>query len=516
MHFNIIKRITKVLLSGVLLLASGCSKFLDEKDPSNLQPGNFYTIPEHATAAIASVYADTRFITGGANIVSINWQMLDAVTGTATTESAQNSDLNNLLGLAFDGNNQHIINWWNGLYKVIANANLVLDKVPGITPMDDVMKSKILGEARFLRAWAYFYAVRLWGDVPLVLTPQTAASKDFLPVRSSQESVYTQIVEDLKAAEAAGLPWMDATGRASTAATKAELSKVYLAMAGKPLNKGTEYYKLAADKAKEIIDNPGDINLFTSYGDIHNVAMENKVEHLFEIQFNAIVAANNDVQILLLPNFRPISAYTATFGTEVPTVKFYQSFETGDLRTTNQQGYFYTSYYTDGYKDSFDLGGAPYIFKHFDVVAHGSPGVPGKQNSDLNMPQIRFAEVLLNFAEAQNEADGAPSQEAYDAYKRIRDRAQLVTPAIGTFTQASFREAVWRERWHELCYENITWFDMVRLQKVYNDVTNGFDDFVGHVNLSSNQALQSKHLLFPLPTPEMQNNPNLTPQNPGY
>ncbi|MEJ7587438.1 MAG: RagB/SusD family nutrient uptake outer membrane protein [Ferruginibacter sp.] len=514
MKFNLVKGFSKVFLLSALLLFSGCKKFLEEKDPSNLQPENFYTIPQHAQAAIASVYAGTRFITGGANIVSINWQMLDAVTGTATTESAQNSDLNNLLGLAYDGSNQHIINWWNGLYRVISNANLVLDKVPGITPMDEAVKKSILGEAQFLRAWAYFYAVRLWGDVPLILTPQTSTSTDFLPTRTEQATVYTQIVADLVAAEAAGLPWMDASGRVSQAAVKAQLAKVYLTMAGQPLNKGAEYYKLAADKAAEIIASPGTAGLFPNYADIHNPATKNTVEHLFQIQYLSSVQANNDLQYLLLPNFRPISAYTATFGTEVPTLKFYNSFEAGDLRAKNQQGYFYTSYFKDGTGAIFDLG-APYIFKHFDVTAHGSPGKPGTQNSNLNVPQIRFAEVLLIYAEAQNEV-GGPNQLAYDALKRIRDRAELATPALGTFNQNTFREIVWRERWHELCYENITWFDMVRLRKVYNENSNGFDDFVGHINLSSNQPLQSKHLLFPLPNQEMNNNPNLRPQNPDY
>jgi hypothetical protein len=128
---------------------------------------------------------------------------------------------------------------------------------------------------------------------------------------------------------------------------------------------------------------------------------------------------------------------------------------------------------------------------------------------------IRYAEVLLIYAEAQNES-GAPDQQAYDALKAIRDRAQLVTPAIGTFTQATFRDAVLKERWHELCFEGITWFDMVRLRKVYNHETDGFDNFIGHINLNSNQALQEKHLLFPLTKAEMINNPNLRPQNPGY
>ena len=98
---------------------------------------------------------------------------------------------------------------------------------------------------------------------------------------------------------------------------------------------------------------------------------------------------------------------------------------------------------------------------------------------------------------------------------RVR-RAQLTTPELGSFTQATFDDAVLRERWHELCYEQITWFDMVRRRKVYNEATNGFDAFVGHKFPDNGATLQEKHLLFPLPTAEMQNNPNLTPQNPGY
>lgn len=92
--------------------------------------------------------------------------MLEAPTGTSTTETAQNSDLNNLYGLIYDGRTQHIINYWNGLYRVIAQANLVIDRVPAITPMNEAQKKRVLGEARFLRAWAYFGLVRLWGMFP--------------------------------------------------------------------------------------------------------------------------------------------------------------------------------------------------------------------------------------------------------------------------------------------------------------------------------------------------------------
>lgn len=508
----------KIALASALLVSqTSCSDFLKENAPSNLTPESFYTIPDHAEAALASVYADLRFMGGGAGIFSSNWQLLEALTGTSTTETAQNSDLNNLYGLVHDGNTAHVVNYWNGLYKVIAQANQVIAKVPPITPMPDAQKKKILGEAKFLRASAYFTAVRLWGDIPLITNPQTADSEDFLPTRASQEDVYKLIIADLTEAENAGLAWMDVSGRVGLAAVKAQLARVYLTMAGFPLSKGATHYKLAADKALEVItyanSNPTVINLFPTYLDVHRESLKNRVEHLFMIQHNTLVAGNPMGN--MFPNFKPVT-YNGPGGTgsTVPTISFYNSYEAGDLRTKDQEGYFYTSYFTNGNGARFELG-APYIFKHFNQTANGSFGVAGTRNDNLNVPQIRYAEVLLIFAEAQNEV-GGPNQQAYDAFKRIRDRAKLTTPALTSYTKDSFREAVWKERWHELCYEQITWFDMVRLRKVFNETTKGFDNFVGHINQSSKQPLQEKHLLLPLGKQEMLNNPNLKPQNPGY
>lgn len=518
MKDTIYKKAGRIFLFASLVAGFvSCSSFLEEEDPSNLTPESFYTIPDHAEAALAAVYADTRFIGGGAGIFSSTWQLLEAPTGTSTTETAQNSDLNNLYGLIYDGRTQHIINWWNGLYKVIAQANLVVEKVPAITPMDEAQKAKILGEARFLRAWAYFYAVRLWGDVPLITLPQTASSEDFRPAPSSQEEVYALILEDLKAAESAGLPWTDNSGRASLAATKSLLSKVYLTMAGFPLNKGASHYQLAAEKSKEVIDyansSPGLINLFPTYKDLHDENNDNRLEHIFMLQYNVVVSGNPMNN--MFPNFKPVTfAGPSGTGSTVPTVEFYNSYESGDIRAKNQDGFFYTTYYENGSGAEFDLG-APYVFKHFNQLALGSKDAPGNRSNNLNVPLIRFAEVLLIYAEAQIES-GSINALAVESLKRIRDRAGLTTLSMGEFTPDTFRDAVLRERWYELCYEQITWFDMLRLRKVFNESTKGFDQFEGHVNPSSNQALQSKHFLMPYPLPEMQNNPNLTPQNPGY
>ena len=510
-----IKTLNLIVISIIIFSATSCKKWLADTDvdPSNLSPETYYTTPDHAEAAIAAAYAQTRFINGGAGIFANNFSMLEMVTGTAGTETGQNTDLNNLLGLSYNGDNVFVNNWWNGPYSVIAQANLVLQKVPPITPMDDAQKSRILGEAKFLRAWSYFYLVRLYGAVPLITEPVDASSPNLFPTRTSVDSVYALIVSDLKDAEASSLPFQDVTGRASLGAVKAELAEVYLTMAGFPLSKGTSYYQLAADKAKEVITN-GSFSLFTNYADLHSIATENKGEFIFELQYLSGVSDNPN-QGILLPNFKEVSAYGTEIGSTVPALQFYESYETGDKRTIDRQGFFYTSYYDGGSGALKDLS-APYIFKHFDIIANGTSGVPGTATSSLNWTNIRYAQVLLTYAEAQNEAAGAPDQAAWDALNSIRTRAGLTTPAIGTYTQNTFREAVWRERWHELCYEGITWFDMVRLHKVYNELTNGFDDFVGHKFPANTSVLADKHLLFPLPTTEMQNNVNLRPQNPGY
>ncbi len=507
------KHTTHLLLAGSLWLAAGCSDFLNEKDPSNIAPATFFTVPEHAQAAVDGTYENLRFHGDGAGIFSANFQMLDAFSGTAETETGQNSDLNNLYSFQHTGDNLHLSQWWRQLYEGIGNANLAIEKIPTIPAIKEADSKKWVGQAKFLRAFHYFWLVRLWGDVPLLTKPiYSYTAPEVTPGRASVAEVYALIEADLLDAENAGLPWTDLAGRASLSAVKSLLANVYLTEAGYPLSKGGEYYQKAAAKAKEVIDysiaNPGQVNLFGSYDDLHNNATENRIEHIFQIQYAAGIA-NSNYQSYFLPNNTNITA-SGEVGTTVPTASFLDSFEAGDKRVEEKQ-FFFSSYYAGGDGAVFPLN-KPYIFKHFDVIANGSPGNSGTGNAGLNYPLIRFAEVLLTYAEAQNES-GGPSVEAYAAVNRIRSRANLAD--LSGLSQSQFREAVWRERWHELCYEGITWFDMVRLRKIYKDDTSTFEDFVGGT-LSTAVVLQQKHLLLPLPAGDFRNNPNLRPDNPGW
>lgn len=504
-----IKGISKVLTVALLTATTlSCSDFLDENNQSSLNPNTFYKNVTHAESALNAVYASTRFMEDGAGGNSSNWHLLEAVTGQSINNSSGNVDLNSLASLTHNSNIQHARNIWGGAYKLIANANMVIENVPSIF-MDEDRKSQILGEAYFLRAWAYFNAVRIWGDIPLITSPVRTGDDNFYAGRTDQSDVYDQIVSDLKFSETSGLNDTESNGRVSLAAVKSLLAKVYLTMAGYPLNK-TEYYQDAATKANEVM-NITSIGLFDTYNELHSETTENTVEHIFSIQYAPNVRAN-DMAYSFLPQKNITKGGATGWLTNVPEENFYDSFEAGDLRKVNREGWFFTDYFLGGNGVLTDLDG-PHVFKFFNVENYGSDVVDGNNTGDfLNFSVLRFAEVLLIYAEALNEVSG-PTTEAINAVKMIRDRAGLTTPT--TLSKEAFREMVWKERLHELCYERKAWFDMVRLRKSFNSVTGGFDDFVGHTILSSNKALQEKHLLFPIPELELINNPNLT-QNSGY
>ena len=199
--------ITKFILCGALIIGTGCSDFLEEEDPSNIAPATFFLVPEDADAAIYGIYENLRFLSDGAGIFVSNFQMLDALSGTADSETSQNQDLSTILGFSYTGDNLLISQWWRQLYEGIANANLAIDKIPTIPQIEPANAQKWVGHAKFLRALHYFWLVRLWGDVPLITTPILDwKDPNVTAPRSSTESVYQLIEADLLEAEAAGFP----------------------------------------------------------------------------------------------------------------------------------------------------------------------------------------------------------------------------------------------------------------------------------------------------------------------
>jgi len=498
---TIIKKYGLLALAVGTLGVTGCKKFLNETDKSNFTVDNYFTKPEHARSSVNAIYASLRDpmssgFGGGA------WTMTEFATGQAATDLGQAVDSYFVKDLRNTADNAYGLSYWQNYYKGIGNANLSIAKIPGIA-MDAAESKRLLGEAHFLRAWYYFTLVQLFGNIPLITEPVDLASPQLRPKQAAPEDVYKVIVDDLKTAEASGLPWTDASGKISLGAVKSLLAKVYLTMAGYPLQKGAEYYDLASKKAEEVLDSK-QFKLFTTYNDLHNPAKKNVDENIFMIQYKTQIIPGN-WQELIIPYNKNISAYSSETGGIYATGAFVNSYDPADLRAKEGQFFFTKFTNQDDRTKVVDLGGY-FIYKIFDVVAQTTTA-----NSDLNWSLIRYADVLLIYAEASNEVNG-PAAKAYDAVNQVRTRATL--PNLTGLSKDQFREAIWRERWYELCFENVTWFDMARLRKAFNVDTKGFDNYVGH-KFSYGPVLTDRELLFPIPSRELRNNPNLIPTK-GY
>lgn len=490
-----------LLLCGMLLTGTACESFLNENDPSNFNTDNYFTKASHAESIVYATYQSLYPVHTGQS-----WLITELRTGAANSSFSANGGFPSfqiVRNLDMSADHPSVENIWNSHYQGIGNANMAILRIPGIT-MDETQKSRLLGEAHFLRAYFYFNLVRIFGDVPLILQPVDLSSPDLNPSRASVEEVCDLIIEDLTIAEESGLPFNEESGKVTLGAVKSLLTDVYITMAGYPLQMGAEYYTLARDKAKEVID-AQEYSLFDSYDAFRQKAYDNSGEYIFMVQFDELDQPSDALQIGLPPFKLGVSAYSSEQGFTYAQPEFVESYENGDQRA--EEGvFFFTKYTSESSRTDTVEFGNYYNYKFFDENAHLNTAQSG-----LNWQIIRFADVLLDYAEASNELSG-PTPEAYEAVNLIRRRAGI--PELAGLDQASFREAIWRERWHEQYFEGEIWFDMVRTRKAFDYVNGQFNDYVGHAFVDG-KTLEERDLLFPIPTPEIRNNPNLE-QNLGY
>jgi hypothetical protein len=494
--FPTIQRIIRpvALGMGLLLATTSCKNFLEVDSRSNIRPDDYFSTAGQAQAAVDGLYNNLRIVQNGTGYGEAIWVTLELMTEHATT-LGQSFNNGQLLNQSIDPANPFFSSVWNSAYNGIGAANQVIARIPAIS-MDEAKKKSLLGEAYFIRAYLYNLLVRLYGDVPLLTAAVTGPGPDLYPTRSPKADVYNLIISDLQAAEASGLPAVDRTGRISQTAAKALLADVYLTSAGYPLQIKANYQK-AADKAAEVID-AGNYPLFDNYLYLHDNAHKNQGELILQAQYaNGI--ATNGLSSQIVPYFSGISAYGDEVGSLIPTEEFYN---------TQEQQFYFSQY------PSFKNPAAGIVkfnrhalYKYF----HLESALNRNYSSDENWTLLRMPEVMLIYAEAINEV-GAATPKAYAQLNAIRARAKLA-PLSG-LSQADFRTAVWKERYHELCFENKAYFDIQRTRQTYDVVNNKFVNVVGF-KAEVGPAFQEKYLLWGLPSSEISRN-NVLTQNPGW
>jgi len=243
--------------ASVLSTTTSCSDFLDEDPKGQMSEANVFKSQADLDASIHTIYEKLNQTQSWTNPMYPQWQGDDMTANPSSNKQAVAA----LDVFSSDGENKGVKDAWSQHFALIKACNWVIENASK-TPTSQEEINIALGNAHFWRAYAYFYMVRIFGPLPMVVTTDPSATN---VAPSSVEEIYNLIVEDLKKAEG----WLPTSysqaprnhdgvdAWVTKQATQATLTAVYMAMAGYPLNKGKEYYALAAAKAKEVIDNNG-------------------------------------------------------------------------------------------------------------------------------------------------------------------------------------------------------------------------------------------------------------------
>lgn len=460
---------TKLYIYTIIAFIMGACDILEEHPESFISSENFYKTRSDAITAVTAAYAANK-TNGDTNR---NFNILGDITSDDVSPLLNNNDRVQLDQYTHTPQNSILRETWNNFYLGITRCNAVIERVP-LIQMDETLKGRLIAETQFLRGFYYFHLVRLFGKVPLVLKETTSLAEVVYPKREEVNVVYQQIIKDFQDAESVlPISYTGADrGRATKGAAKAYLSLVYLTL---------KDYAKAAEKAKEVMAPEFGYGLWETYEEVFAISNEFGKEAIFDAQFISGPYGQGSNLIAFWAQENNTVAGRG-FGSFQPTEDIYNAFDPTDKRVP--------VFFVKG------TDGKYYCNKWIDADATTA------NQSDNNFPHIRFAEVVLIFAEASNEVNG-PTQEAYDAINSIRERAGL--PDLADLTKDEFREAVLHERRLELCFEGHRWYDLVRTNRL-----------VSTLQAKGISNVQEYHHVFPVPQIEIDLNQNLKPQNEGY
>ena len=482
----------KIYISMFVLSAyffSGCSNdYLDVDQTESISTKDIALFNNDAGAATFVTAIYSKFLDW--NMTSFSWIGLssiasdDADKGSSPGDTGSDKDL--MDALTYNASTPSTSEIFIANYEGVNRCNQALSIVPQLDKADPALRARLLGEAKFLRAFMYFTLVKTYGGVPIVdhlPNPSSDADRIMQLTRKTSVEVYAFIESDLTDAIAA-LPnkseyAASEKGRASKGAAYALLAKVNL------------YQK----NWQKVVDN---CNLVTGYSIVPNYASmfrlagENDAESIFEIQGTGSTPAKG------------ISGYSNTqgargnggwgWGFNTPSQSLVNAYEAGDVRKNATIIFRGTTLY-DGRVVPVTVENERYNYK-----AYSSAFTDGWE-TDVNIKYLRFAEVILMKAEALNELNQTPA--AIVLLNQIRVRAGLGNTTA--LSQLDVKKAIWKERRVEMAFEHDRFFDLVRTGQA-----------VAAFAVDGKTFVAGKHELFPLPQAFITQSNGLSAQNPGY
>gem|GEM_PF-2355675 len=479
----------------ILLPTLSCDSILEEESYGLLTPELTITSPSDLRSAVDGIYQTLKDSYGDRySVLSLNWLASEIVT---TPQGGSEGELDRY---RVEATNEILDNIFQTNYDGIKRANTVLEYADKIEFSNEEEKSKITGEAKFMRAFYYFTLVRLFGPLPIHLTVPKSPDEVHLS-RSPVQTIYDEIIiPDLNFA-IAHLPENVSDSRANMTAAQVLLGKVYMTL---------EKWNEALLPVQSVI-NSGNYNLTEDWSELWNDPNEN-VEIILAIQY-----INVPEQMNVLSPFFGINAGGGIgnpfYHAELP---YYENYPDGPRKNA-----LFLIEHVEPSGDTIRIGDPNWaqgwqkpLFKCYmdpepSVIGHG-----------IDIPLLRYADVLLMYAEILNEING-PTLDAYEAINKVRRRAageiiDLESDVdLKNLDKVEFRNAVFQERRWELPLEGHSWFDAVRVGLVkFQEVMAASETDIEQVV----DPIEDYRLLMPFPSFEIQRNNKLdfSDQNPGY
>lgn len=543
------KRLLYLLIVAVLALSwGGCKKFLNTKPTDTLTPEEYYGSESKLTAALAGVYDPLGNENGmyGSSMVT-QFDYSDESWGGNSNTTAGMQVYN------FDFTTPQITELWRNCYIGIDRANRLIANI-NVASMDSTARQAILGEALFLRGFYYFNLVTRFGAVPMRLEPISSPADAQLP-RTSVTEIYAQILIDMKAAETKVLPMYATASRVYKTVVQGMLARVCLHMAGYPLNDQTKYAE-ALEWAKKVkSSNQHSLNMYidpkyinfdprftntSPYSQIfinHAQDLYDVKESMWEVEFKGNRAdgfnengrIGNNIGIVFQPGAGTALEKDSGFcwGLVKATGVLYNLYGTRDTLRRDWAIGNHSINNTTGVKTLLASnnrhGRYPGKWRRsFELVTPKN-----KNYTPINFPLLRYADVLLMLAEAENQVNG-PTAEAYEALNMVRRRGfnvSLSAPNVNAdapagMDKASFQQFIEDERARELCFESLRRLDLIRWNKFITRMKDVSADFTANGGSNAYGSLagrnvDQRHLLYPIPAAEILLNKKLT-QNPGW
>ena len=525
---------------AVSMSFSSCKKFLNTKPTDSLTPTEYYDSEAKLVNAMAGIYEKL-----GSSYLYGDYMFSELDACTDDSYYARSATTTGVAVYNFDFTHDRIRGLWQDSYIGIERANQLIANI-NIASMDETRRGVILAEAKFLRGYYYFLLVTRFGDLPLRLEPVTSPNNTDLE-RTSIKDVYAQILKDMKDAESK-LPASIAVGhssRVSKTVAQGILARVCLTMAGYPLNDNSKYAE-ALDWAKKVKQsdehslNTTYNNTLTNsaYGQIfinHSQDIYDIKESMWEVDFKGNNGADGYTETGRVGNTLGITMSSTAFQNDTGycygfikgTGRLYNLYGNGDLRRdwalTNFTYNATTGARTPiaGSTNSYGRDAAKWR-RSYELIR------PKNKNwTPTNFPLLRYADVLLMMAEAENQVNG-PTAVAYDAINMVRRRGYGFSPTAPNVTsdltpglsQQAFQKSIEDERSRELCFEALRRQDLIRWGKFVSAMNAvGIDQATYGAGFSyagmGGKNVSNRHLLYPIPSGEMALNKKMG-QNPGW